>query len=71
MFTIHQLAYFLIIDLEKNLQKYKSKLLIITGALNNVIVAKDVHDTSIGIFFDNRFRKEFTKIQIKIIDYNR
>jgi hypothetical protein len=31
MFTIHQLAHFLIIDLEKNLEKYKFKLLIITG----------------------------------------
>ena len=31
MFTIHQLAYFLIKELEKNLEKYKSKLLIITG----------------------------------------
>jgi hypothetical protein len=31
MFTIHQLAYFLIIDLEKNLEKYKSKLVVITG----------------------------------------
>jgi hypothetical protein len=31
MFTIHQLAHFLIIDLEKDLKKYKSKLLIITG----------------------------------------
>ena len=31
IFTIHQLAHFLIIDLEKNLEKYKSKLLIITG----------------------------------------
>jgi len=31
MFTIHQLAHFLIIDLEKNLEKYKSKLLVITG----------------------------------------
>ena len=31
MFTIHQLAHFLIKDLEKNLEKYKSKLLIITG----------------------------------------
>ncbi len=31
MFTIHQLAHFLIIDLEKNITKYKSKLLIITG----------------------------------------
>jgi hypothetical protein len=31
MFTIHQLTHFLIIDLEKNLEKYKSKLLIITG----------------------------------------
>jgi hypothetical protein len=31
MFTIHQLAHFLIIDLEKNLEKYKSKLVVITG----------------------------------------
>ena len=31
VFTIHQLAHFLIIDLEKDLKKYKSKLLIITG----------------------------------------
>jgi hypothetical protein len=31
MFTIYQLAHFLIIDLEKDLEKYKSNLLIITG----------------------------------------
>ena len=31
MFTIHQLAHFLIKYLEKNLEKYKSKLLVITG----------------------------------------
>ena len=31
MFTIYQLAYFLIKELEKDLEKYKSKLLIITG----------------------------------------
>ena len=31
MFTIHQLAHFLIIDLEKNLEKYQSKLLVITS----------------------------------------
>ena len=31
MFTIHQLAYFLIKELEKDLEKYKSKLVIITG----------------------------------------
>ena len=31
MFTIYQLAHFLIIDLEKDLEKYKSKLLVITG----------------------------------------
>ena len=30
-FTIHQLAHFLIIDLEKDLEKYKSKLVVITG----------------------------------------
>ena len=31
MFTIYQLAHFLIIDLEKDLEKYQSKLMIITG----------------------------------------
>ena len=31
MFTIHQLAHFLIKELEKNLEKYKSKLVVITG----------------------------------------
>ena len=31
VFTIYQLAHFLIIDLEKDLEKYKSKLLVITG----------------------------------------
>ena len=30
MFTIHQLAHFLIKELEKDLEKYKSKLLVIT-----------------------------------------
>ena len=30
MFTIYQLAHFLIIDLEKDLEKYKSKLVVIT-----------------------------------------
>jgi hypothetical protein len=31
VFTIHQLAHFLIIDLEKDLKKYKPKLVVITG----------------------------------------
>ena len=31
MFTIHQLAHFLIKELETDLEKYKSKLLVITG----------------------------------------
>ena len=31
MFTIHQLAAFLKKELEKDLEKYKSKLLVITG----------------------------------------
>jgi len=31
VFTIHQLADFLIKDLEKDINKYKSKLFIITG----------------------------------------
>ena len=31
VFTIHQLAHFLIKELEKDIEKYKSKLLIITG----------------------------------------
>ena len=31
MFTIYQLAHFLIKELEKDLKKYKSKLVVITG----------------------------------------
>ena len=31
MFTIHQLAHFLIIDIERDITKYKSKLVVITG----------------------------------------
>ena len=31
VFTIHQLAHFLIKELEKDLEKYKSKLVVITG----------------------------------------
>jgi hypothetical protein len=31
IFTIHQLAHFLIIDIEKDLKKYQSKLVVITG----------------------------------------
>ena len=31
IFTIHQLAHFLIIDLEKDIAKYQSKLIVITG----------------------------------------
>ena len=31
VFTIHQLAHFLIIDLEKDIEEYKSKLVVITG----------------------------------------
>ena len=31
MFTIHQLAHFLIKELEKDIEKYKSKLVVITG----------------------------------------
>ena len=31
VFTIHQLAHFLIIELEKDIKKYKSKLVVITG----------------------------------------
>ena len=31
VFTIYQLAHFLIKELEKNLKKYKSKLMVITG----------------------------------------
>jgi hypothetical protein len=31
MFTIHQLTHFLIKELEKNLEKYKPKLMVITG----------------------------------------
>jgi hypothetical protein len=43
VFTIHQLAHFLIIDLEKDLEKYKSKLVVITGDffLSDSQISKD------------------------------
>jgi hypothetical protein len=46
MFTIHQLAHFLIIDLEKNLEKYKSKLIVITGDffLSDLQITKEDKD---------------------------
>jgi hypothetical protein len=46
MFTIHQLAHILIIDLEKDLKKYKSKLVVITGDffLSDPQIAKDDKD---------------------------
>ena len=31
MFTINQLTHFLIIDLDKDIEKYKSKLVVMTG----------------------------------------
>ena len=46
VFTIHQLAHFLIKELEKDIEKYKSKLLIITGDffLSDPQVAKEDKD---------------------------
>jgi hypothetical protein len=46
MFTIHQLAHFLIIDLEKDLRKYKSKLVVITGDffLSDLQISKEDKD---------------------------
>ena len=46
VFTIHQLAHFLIIDLEKDLEKYKSKLVVITGDffLSDSQIAKEDKD---------------------------
>ncbi len=37
IFTIHQLAHFLVIDLEKDLKKYKSKLVVITDGFSFLI----------------------------------
>ena len=48
-------------------KKYK----ILDSALKNVIVRRGFHNSSIGTFFDNRFRKRYKKIQIKIGSYNR
>ncbi len=46
IFTIHQLAHFLIIDLEKDIKKYKSKLVVITGDffLNDSYIEKEEKD---------------------------
>jgi hypothetical protein len=46
IFTIHQLTHFLIFDLEKDIKKYKSKLVIITGDLflNDPQISKEEKD---------------------------
>ena len=46
VFTIHQLAHFLIRNLEKDIKKYKSKLVIITGDffLNDSYIEKEEKD---------------------------
>ncbi len=46
VFTIHQLAHFLIFDLAKDIKKYKPKLVIITGDffLNDPQIAKEEKD---------------------------
>ena len=46
IFTIHQLAHFLIFDLAKDIKKYKSKLVIITGDffLNDSYIEKEEKD---------------------------
>jgi hypothetical protein len=47
VFTIHQLAHFLIIDLEKDItEKYKSKLVVITGDffLSDPLITKEDKD---------------------------
>ena len=45
-FTIYQLAHFLIKELEKDLEKYKSKLVIITGDFyrSDSQIAKEAKD---------------------------
>jgi hypothetical protein len=48
-------------------KKYK----ILDRGINTYNSKKDFHNTSIGPFFDNRFRKRFKKIQIKISGHNR
>ena len=48
-------------------KKYK----ILDRALKHINSKKDFHNTSIGTFFDNRFRKRYRKIQIQISGYNR
>ena len=47
------------------------KYRILDRALERIIVKRGFHNTSIGTFLDNRFRKRFRKIQIKIGSYNR
>ena len=52
VFTLYQLAQFLIIDLEKDLEKYKSKLVVITGNffLSDLQITKQDKDFQKTIF---------------------
>ena len=47
------------------------KYMILDKVLKRIIVTKSFHNLSISSLFNNRFKKGFRKIQIKIIDYNR
>ena len=47
------------------------KYRILDRTLKKCNSTKVFHNTSIGTFLDNRFRKRFRKIQIKIGSYNR
>ena len=56
VFTVHQLAHFLIIDLEKNLEKFKSKLVVITGDffLSDSQISKQDKDWLYPQMIDNK-----------------
>ena len=57
------------INVDGLIQKFKSKEY--DPSIKKYHSKKSFHNTSIGTFFDNRFRKGFRKIQIKIGSYNR
>jgi hypothetical protein len=48
IFTIYQLAHFLRRDLEKDLKKYKSKLVIITGDFSFILTHKSQNKIKTG-----------------------
>ena len=67
IFTIHQLAHFLIIDIEQDLKKYQSKLLVIIGNFS-LLTLKSQTKTKAGYLL-KRYKHSKKRLKILLLLY--